>query len=73
MVSVQDHIALSGIGRWCFASGCKSDSGGSTAGAIEQLADELSKFAAVHLLQLDVCDRSSVESALSTLPAPGHL
>jgi len=23
----------------------------------------------VHLLQLDVCDRSSVESALSTLPA----
>jgi len=36
---------------------------------LEQLADELSKFAAVHLLQLDVCDRSSVESALSTLPA----
>jgi len=33
------------------------------------MADELSKLASVHLLQLDVCDRSSVESALSTLPA----
>jgi len=51
-----------------FAQAGAKDSGGSTAG-LEQLADELSKFAAVHLLQLDVRDRSSVESALSTLPA----
>jgi len=61
MVSVQDQFVLitvtSGIGVVC-SSGCKTDFGGSTAGAIRnQIADELSKLAPVHLLQLDVCDR----------------
>ena len=36
---------------------------------LDQLSDELSKFdCSIHLLQLDVRDRSSVESALSALP-----
>lgn len=36
---------------------------------LEQLADELQKFTnAIHLLPLDVCARSSVESALTNLP-----
>lgn len=76
MVSVQDQIVLitgatSGIGAACarvFAqAGAKLILAARRQERLDQIADELSKFASVHLLQLDVCDRSSVESALSTL------
>ena len=78
MISVQDQIVLitgatSGIGAACarvFAqAGAKLILAARRQERLDQLADELSKLASVHLLQLDVCDRSSVESALSTLPA----
>ena len=78
MISVQDQIVLitgatSGIGTACarvFAqAGAKLILAARRQERLDQLADELSKLASVHLLQLDVCDRSSVESALSTLPA----
>lgn len=78
MVSVQDQFVLitgatSGIGAACarvFAqAGAKLILAARRQERLDQIADELSKLASVHLLQLDVCDRSSVESALSTLPA----
>ena len=79
MVSVQDHIVLitgasSGIGAACakvFAqAGAKLILAARRRERLEQLADELSKFASsIHLLPLDVRDRSLVESAFSTLPA----
>ncbi len=79
MVSVQGQIVLitgasSGIGAACarvFAqAGAKLILAARRQELLEQLADELSKFAnPIHLLRLDVSDRSSVESALSTLPA----
>lgn len=79
MVSVQERIVLitgasSGIGAACakvFAqAGAKLILAARRRERLEQLAEELSKFASpIHLLPLDVRDRSSVESALSTLPA----
>ena len=80
MVSVQENIVLitgasSGIGAACarvFAqAGAKLILAARRQERLDQLSDELSRdFASpIHLLQLDVCDRSSVESALSTLPA----
>lgn len=79
MLSVQEQIILitgasSGIGEACarvFAqAGAKLILAARRQERLDQLADELSKFANyIHLLPLDVCDRSSVELALSTLPA----
>ncbi len=79
MASVQDQIVLitgasSGIGAACarvFAqAGAKLILAARRQDRLDQLADELSKFAStIHLLPLDVRDRTIVESALSTLPA----
>lgn len=79
MLSLQDRIVLitgasSGIGEACatvFAkAGAKLILSARRRERLEQLAEELSKDASfIHLLPLDVRDRSSVESALSTLPA----
>ena len=65
--------ASSGIGEACarvFAqAGAKLILAARRQERLDQLSDELSKFdTSIHLLQLDVRDRSSVESALSTLP-----
>ena len=65
--------ASSGIGEACarvFAqAGAKLILAARRQERLDQLSDELSKFdCSIHLLQLDVRDRSSVESALSTLP-----
>jgi len=78
-MSLQDQIVLitgasSGIGAACarvFAqAGAKLILAARRQERLDQLADELSKFASfIHLLPLDVRDRPSVESALSTLPA----
>lgn len=79
MISIQDQIVLitgasSGIGEACarvFAqAGAKLLLTARRQERLEQLADKLSKEhgTSIHLLQLDVCDRSSVESALSNLP-----
>ncbi|MBW4637682.1 MAG: SDR family oxidoreductase [Gloeocapsa sp. UFS-A4-WI-NPMV-4B04] len=78
MMSIQDQIVLitgasSGIGeaiaRIFAAAGAKLILVARRQERLEQLADELHKFtSAVHLLPLDVCDRSSVESALTNLP-----
>ena len=81
MVSIQDRIVLitgasSGIGASCaklFAQGgAKLILAARRLERLEQLADSLSKefSSAVHLLQLDVRDRSQVESALQSLPEP---
>lgn len=82
MVSVKDQIVLitgasSGIGEACariFAqAGAKLILVARRQARLEQLAEQLSKAAAaceLHLLPLDVCDRSSVESALNQLPTP---
>ncbi len=80
MVSVQDQIVLitgasSGIGAACARVFAQADAklilSARRQERLEQLADELSKEYTnpIHLLPLDVRDRSSVESALSTLPA----
>ncbi len=79
MVSVHDQIVLitgasSGIGEACtrvFAqAGARLILVARRQERLDKLADELSKFASsIHLLPLDVRDRSSVESAISTLPA----
>jgi len=80
MVSVKDKIVLitgasSGIGAACAklfaAAGARLILAARRQERLDQLADELSKeFASVlHLLPLDVRDRTSVESAFSTLPA----
>lgn len=78
MMSIQDQIVLitgasSGIGeaiaRVFAAAGAKLILVARRQERLEQLADELHKFtSAVHLLSLDVCVRSSVESALTNLP-----
>lgn len=78
MFSVKDCNILitgasSGIGEACarvFAqAGAKLILAARRQERLDQLSDELSKFdCSIHLLQLDVRDRSSVESALSTLP-----
>lgn len=76
MYSIQDQIVLitgasSGIGAACakaFAqAGAKLILAARRQERLEKLADELNAKS-VHLLQLDVCDRSAVESALSNLP-----
>ncbi len=79
MVSVQDKIVLitgasSGIGEACarvFAqAGAKLLLVARRQERLNQLADELSKDAgSLHLLPLDVCDRSAVELAFSNLPS----
>ncbi|MCU0515267.1 MAG: SDR family oxidoreductase [Oscillatoria sp. Prado101] len=80
MISVQDQIVLitgasSGIGTACaevFAShGAKLILAARRKDRLEQLAAKLSeKFGShTHLLQLDVRDRTQVESALQSLPA----
>lgn len=79
MISIQDQIVLitgasSGIGeaiaRVFAAAGAKLILVARRQERLEELADELHKFtSAVHLLPLDVCSRSSVESALTNLPA----
>jgi len=78
MMSIQDQIVLitgasSGIGkaiaRVFAAAGAKLILVARRQERLEQLADELHKFtSAVHLLPLDVCSCSSVESALTNLP-----
>ncbi|MBW4564371.1 MAG: SDR family oxidoreductase [Mojavia pulchra JT2-VF2] len=79
MISLQNQIVLitgasSGIGTACakiFAgAGAKLILAARRLERLQQLADLLNKeFATeVHLLQLDVRDRSAVESAISTLP-----
>lgn len=79
MMSIQDQIVLitgasSGIGeaiaRVFAAAGAKLILVARRQERVEQLADELHKFtSAIHFLPLDVCDRFSVESALTNLPA----
>jgi len=78
IMSVKDQIVLitgasSGIGAACakvFAqAGAKLILGARRQDRLDQLADELKADAdSIHLLSLDVSDRASVESALSTLP-----
>ena len=78
MMSIQDQIVLitgasSGIGeaiaRVFAAAGAKLILVARRQERLEELADELHKFtSAVHLLPLDVCSCSSVESALTNLP-----
>jgi len=80
MISVQDRVVLitgasSGIGEACarvFAqAGAKLILVARRKERLEQLADELSKDgSSVYVLALDVCDRTSVESALSNLLEP---
>ena len=78
MISIQEQIVLitgasSDIGAACakvFAqAGAKLILAARRQERLDEMADELSKFASsIHLLPLDVRDRSSVESALSNLP-----
>ncbi|MBW4683496.1 MAG: SDR family oxidoreductase [Komarekiella atlantica HA4396-MV6] len=79
MISVQNKIILitgasSGIGAACariFAgAGAKLILVARRWSRLQQLADALTKEFSIeiHLLQLDVCDRATVESAISTLP-----
>jgi serine 3-dehydrogenase len=81
MVSVKDQIVLitgasSGIGEACarvFAqAGAKLILAARRQDRLEQLASQLTKEDAceLHLMSLDVCDRSAVQSALNNLPAP---
>ena len=78
MVSIQDRIVLipgasSGIGASCaklFAQGgAKLILAARRLERLEQMADNLSKefSSSVHLLQLDVRDRSQVKSALQNI------
>jgi 3-hydroxy acid dehydrogenase / malonic semialdehyde reductase len=79
MISLQNQIVLitgasSGIGTACariFAdAGAKLILAARRWSRLQQLADTISKEfgTQIHLLQLDVRDRSAVESAISTLP-----
>ncbi len=81
MVSLKDQIVLitgasSGIGASCarlFArDGAKLILAARRLERLEQLADVLTKESGseIHLLQLDVRDRSQVESSLAALPEP---
>lgn len=81
MVSVKDQIVLitgasSGIGEACarvFAqAGAKLILTARRQERLEQLADQLSKTYAceLHLLALDVSDRTQVQATLKSLPAP---
>lgn len=79
MISIQNQIVLitgasSGIGASCasiFAqAGAKLILAARRKERLEELADELSEefFSEIYLLQLDVRDRTAVESALNSLP-----
>ncbi|WP_193199112.1 SDR family oxidoreductase [Nostoc sp. MG11] len=79
MISLQNQIILitgasSGIGAACarvFAgAGAKLILAARRWSRLQELADALTKEFSIeiHLLQLDVCDRAAVESAISTLP-----
>ncbi len=79
MVSVKDQIVLitgasSGIGEACahvFAqAGAKLILNARRQERLEQLAEQLSKKhgCELHLMPLDVCDRSAVQSAVDNLP-----
>lgn len=78
MISIQNRVVLitgasSGIGEACarvFAqAGAKLILAARRKDRLEQLADELSKNgSSVYVLALDVCERTSVEYALSNLP-----
>lgn len=79
MISLQNQIILitgasSGIGAACarvFAgAGAKLILAARRWSRLQELADALIKEFSIeiHLLQLDVCDRAAVESAISTLP-----
>jgi serine 3-dehydrogenase len=79
MVSVKDQIVLitgasSGIGEACahvFAqAGAKLILNARRQERLEQLAEQLSKEhgCELHLMPLDVCDRSAVQSAVDNLP-----
>ncbi|MBD1804140.1 SDR family oxidoreductase [Microcoleus sp. FACHB-SPT15] len=81
MVAVKDQIVLitgasSGIGEACarvFAqAGAKLILTARRQERLEQLADQLSKTYAceLHLLPLDVCDRTQVQATLESLPLP---
>ncbi|PPS43466.1 SDR family oxidoreductase [Chroococcidiopsis sp. TS-821] len=80
MASIQDQIVLitgasSGIGAACakvFAQGkAKLILVARRLERLEELAQELKQYGTqVYCLQLDVCDRTSVESALRSLPEP---
>ncbi|MBD2181497.1 SDR family oxidoreductase [Aerosakkonema funiforme] len=81
MLSLQNQIVLitgasSGIGASCakiFAqAGAKLILAARRFERLEELADRLGKefSASIHLLQLDVCDRTQVESSLQSLPEP---
>ncbi|MBE9033629.1 SDR family oxidoreductase [aff. Roholtiella sp. LEGE 12411] len=79
MINLQNQIVLisgasSGIGAACariFAgAGVKLILAARRLERLQQLVESLSVTSLqVHLLQLDVCDRATVESAISTLPA----
>lgn len=79
MISLQNQIILitgasSGIGAACarvFAgAGAKLILAARRWSRLQELADALTKEFSIeiHLLQLDVCDRATVESTISTLP-----
>ncbi|NMG20172.1 SDR family oxidoreductase [Brasilonema bromeliae] len=79
MLSIQNQIVLitgasSGIGAACakvFANaGAKLILAARRLERLQELADEVSKNSAtdIHLVELDVRDRTAVESAISTLP-----
>ena len=81
MISIQDQIVLitgasSGIGEACaklFApAGVKLILAARRKERLEQLAAQLSQeySSEIHLLQMDVRDRTAVKSALQSLPAP---
>jgi len=83
MASIQDQIVLitgasSGIGAACAkafaAAGAKLILAARRLDRLESLtADLTAKYSAqVHWVQLDVSDRTQVEAALNTLPAPWH-
>ncbi len=78
MTSIQDQVVLitgasSGIGEACarvFAeAGAKLILVARRQERLEELAKELTS-SSVHTLALDVCDRTSVQSALANLPEP---
>lgn len=81
MAAIKDKIVLitgasSGIGAACaqaFAQGkAKLILVARRLERLEQIAQQLKQNTQVYCLQLDVCDRSSVESALKSLPEAWH-
>ncbi|MBE9191079.1 SDR family oxidoreductase [Gloeocapsopsis crepidinum LEGE 06123] len=79
MAAIQDKIVLitgasSGIGAACAKAFAQEKVKlilvARRLERLEELASELKQATQVHCLSLDVCDRSSVESALKSLPEP---